>query len=86
MKIKDGFLLKEVAGNFVVVPVGDVSFEAMLTLNETGLLIWKLLEDGAEKDTLVKAILSEYDITEELAEKDVEAFLQKLSNAGILEK
>lgn len=85
MKIKNGLLLKEVAGNFVVVPVGNVSFNAMLTLNETGHLLWKKLEDGAEKEDLVNLLLSEYDITNEIAESDVNAFIEKLEKAGILE-
>ncbi len=85
MKIKNGLLLKEVAGNFVVVPVGNISFNAMLTLNETGYLLWKKLEEGAEKEDLVNLLLSEYDITNEIAESDVTAFIEKLEKAGILE-
>lgn len=85
MRIKDGYLLKEVAGNYVVIPVGDLNFNAMLTLNETGHLIWKMLEEGAEPETIVSAILAEYDTTEEMAKKDVQFFIEKLTKAGILE-
>lgn len=85
MRIKDGYLLKEVAGNYVVIPVGNIDFNAMLSLNETGLLLWKLLEEGADYDKLVSAILSEYDTTEEMAKKDVSLFIEKLQTAGILE-
>ena len=84
MKIKDGYLLKEVAGNYVVVPVGNVSFNGMLSLNETGVLIWKKLEEGCEERDLVEAFLQEYDVTEERAKQDVANFTEKLKQAGIL--
>lgn len=85
MKIKDGYLLKEVAGNNVVIPVGNIDFNAMISLNETGLLLWKMLEKGADHQTLVEGILQEYDTTKEQAEKDVTLFVENLFQAGILE-
>ena len=46
MKIKDGYLHREVAGNIIVVPVGEASmnFNGMINLNETGAFLWKLFE------------------------------------------
>lgn len=84
MKIKEGYLLKEVAGNHVVIPVGNVSFNGMLNLNETGVLIWKKLEEGCEESDLVSAFLAEYDVTEERAKEDISIFVEKLRKAGIL--
>lgn len=84
MKIKEGYLLKEVAGNHVVIPVGNVSFNGMLNLNETGVLIWKKLENGCEESDLVAAFLAEYDVTEERAKEDISIFVEKLRKAGIL--
>ena len=86
MKIKDGFLLKEVAGNFVVVPVGNATFNGMLSLNETGHLIWKRLETGCNEDEIVTAFLAEYDVDPERAKSDVKAFINKLNEAGILDE
>ena len=85
MKIKDGYLLSEVAGNHVVVPVGNVSFNGMLNLNETGVLIWKSLEKGCEESDLVAAFLEEYDVSEERAKKDVAIFVNKLREAGVID-
>ena len=85
MKIKDGYLLSEVAGNHVVVPVGNVSFNGMLNLNETGVLIWKKLEAGCEESDLVAAFLEEYDVSKERAEQDVAIFVNKLREAGIID-
>lgn len=84
MKIKEGYLLKEVAGNHVVIPVGNVSFNGMLNLNETGVLIWKKLEKGCDESDLVAAFLAEYDVTEERAKEDISVFIEKLRKAGIL--
>ena len=86
MKLKDGYLLKEVAGTHVVVPVGNISFNGMLSLNETGVLIWKNLEKGCTKEELTASFLAEYDVSKEIAEKDISLFLEKLSRAGILDE
>ena len=85
MKIKEGYLLSEVAGNHVVIPVGNVSFNGMLNLNETGVLIWKKLEQSCTKDDLVAAFLEEYDVSEERAREDIELFVGKLKEAGVID-
>ncbi len=84
MKIKDGYLLKEVAGNYVVVPVGNVDFDGMISLNQTGVCIWKLLETDTDFDHLLSQFLCEYDIDGETAKADLNAFLTKLRDAGLL--
>lgn len=88
MKIKDGFMLKEIAGTFVVVPKGSalVDFQMMLSLNETGVFLWELLSKGAEKEDLYNAILSEYDVDEDTAKKDVDDFLLRLESKKVIEK
>lgn len=86
MKVKDGFILREVAGNFIVVAVGGAvkNFNAVITLNETGVLLWRALEKGATQDELVKVILDEYDIDKTTAKADVLAFINKLQGASLL--
>ncbi|MBQ9941023.1 MAG: PqqD family protein [Clostridia bacterium] len=88
MKIKSGFILREVAGSTVAVPVGSnsVTFNGMITLSETGVLLWKKLEDGATQDQLISALLEEYDVDVETAGKDVKSFTDNLIRAGILEQ
>ncbi len=88
MKIKEGYLLREVAGSFVVIPVekSAVDFNGMLTLSETGALLWKTLQNGATHDELIKAMLEEYDIDEKTAAEDIDAFVDKLRNSGFLEE
>ncbi len=86
MKIKDGFILREVAGNFIVVAVGNAvkDFNGVITLNEVGAFLWKKLEDGATEEELVDALLSEYEVEKDVAEADVKKFVDKLVGAGLV--
>ena len=86
MKIKEGFILREVAGSYLVVAVGArvKDFNGMVNLNETGAFLWKLLEKGAEKEEMTEALLKEYDVQKEVAAADVNAFTTKLAEAGLL--
>ncbi len=87
MKIKEGFMLKQVCEEYMVVPVGvtSIDFKSVIRLNETGAFLWKLLENGAEKEDMVKDILDEYDVSAEIASADIDAFILKLTDAGIVE-
>jgi hypothetical protein len=87
MKIKDGFMLREIAGTWVVVPLGQrvVEYNGLMILNESGALLWKLLEKGAEMNDLVQALLSEYDVDEATAKADIEEMLGNIRDRGLLE-
>ena len=85
MKIKDGYLLREVAGNSVVVPVGNLDFDGMITLNETGAWIWKNLEEEKSFEELLSAFLEEYEVEQEKAEKDLALFLQTLRESNLID-
>ena len=89
MKIKSGFILRDVGGKTFVVAVGERSreFKSMVTLNETGKFIWQTLEGGATIDGVVDAILSTYECDDrEMVENDVKLFIGKLEMDGILEQ
>ncbi|MBE7056436.1 MAG: PqqD family protein [Ruminococcaceae bacterium] len=88
MKIKDGYVLREVAGNWIVLPLASetVNFSGMLTLNNSGVVLWRLLEQGASKDRLVKALTDEYEVSLEQAASDVDSFINKLINTGCVEE
>ena len=87
MKIKEGFIVRTVAGSNIVLPIGEqtVAFDGIMTINETGMFLWKLLIKGAEREELVKAILDEYEVTEQIASRDVDLFIEKLVGAGLVE-
>ena len=86
MKIKSGFLLREVAGESVVIPLGGTTgnFGGMLRLNETGKLLWALLEKGASREELLSAMLAEYEVEKDVAAADIDGFLQKLRQGSML--
>ena len=84
MKIKDGYLLREIAGNYVVVPVGNVDFDGMISLNDAGVFIWKQLEEETTFESVLSAFLNEYEIDEATAKSDLDAFLKKMRDSGLL--
>ena len=85
MKLKDGFVLRKVGGDNIVVPTGDtLDLNMMVTLNETGRFLWEKLEKGAEAEELVAALLEEYAVEEETARSHVAAFVEKLNGNGFL--
>lgn len=85
MKLKDGFVLREVAGQTIVLPSGDeLDLNMMITLNETGKFLWERLSVGAEEHELTQAILAEYDVDQEMAEAAVKRFVEKLKENGFL--
>lgn len=87
MKIKKGFMVREIAGQWIVVPIGSrvVEFNGIMTLSESGAILWKLLENGSEIDEMVSAILAEYDIDEETARTDVESFVNDIVSRDLTE-
>lgn len=88
MKTKPGFMLRSVGGRNVVVAIGQASleFNGMITLNETGAFIWKMLQTGCSYDELIDAIKKEYDATEEDIKTGVDALLAQMREANLLEE
>lgn len=86
MKLKSGFILREIAGSSIIVPVGDrvKEFNGVINLNDTGVFLWKLLEKGATEQELVEALLNEYEVEKEIAERDVNKLVSKLKEAKLL--
>ena len=86
MKIKDGFVLRQVAGQGVVIATGEASteFSGMVKLNGTGSFIWEKVAEGLDEDAIAKALTAEYDATPEKAASDVAAFVAKMRENGFL--
>jgi len=86
MKIKEGYILRQVAGNSIVIAVGDeaINFNGIITVNGAGTFLWQLLEKDVTRDELVDAMLKEYDIDAETASADIDEFLNNLRKAELL--
>ena len=87
MQINKDFTIQKVGTSYVAVPVGETSktFHGMVRLNETGAFLWKKMtgKDCSEAD-LVEALLGEYDVAREIAERDVHRVVEMLRENGIL--
>ena len=88
MQVKDGYILREVAGNYIVVAVGDeaLDFNGLITTNETGAFLWKKLSEDISEQELINTLINEYEVDEKTAAEDISAFLDKLRNAELLDK
>ena len=86
-KASENMLLREIAGEHLLIPVGEIamSVHGMISLSESGLLLWKKLQQECLETDLVDCILNEYDIDRETAAADVHEFLEKIKNIGIIE-
>ena len=89
MRINENFVLKTIAGEAVVMPVGDAvnKVRGMIKLNPTAEIIWKALEQNTDIDAVIKKVKENCeDIDEATVKEDVTAFIEKLSNLGIIEE
>lgn len=86
MRIKEGFVLREMGDIFAAVPVEGESkqFYGMIQLNDTGAFLWRNMEQECSEEELVAALMEEYDVDEAQAKKDVSAVVSKFREAGIL--
>lgn len=88
MKVKTGYLVREIADCHIVVPIGErvIEFKGIMTLNDTGNFIWKCLSDDISDSQLLQSILAEYEIDEATARTDLDEFLQAARESGVLEE
>lgn len=86
IKRNPDFLLRDVAGTLVIVPVGAAvsAFPGMITVNSTGAYLWELLEQEQTEQSLVQALTHRYEVDADTAGADVAAFLKRLRPTGAL--
>ena len=87
MKIKEGFILREVAGSYVAVAVGERSneFNGMVNLNASGAFLWQPAEKGCGRRDMLQALLDNYEVSEKQAEQDVDKFISIVKENGLVE-
>lgn len=86
MRIKQGFVLREIAGQAMVIATGEASkgFHGMVKLNGTGKEIWQGLMDGLTEEEIVNKMAEKYQIDVVKAAKDTKELLEEMEKAGFL--
>lgn len=86
MKINGEFILREIAGDTILVPVGQTAlkFNGIITLEPVGATIWKGLEAGMDFEGILAKILDTFEVEREQAETDLKEFLAQLEKQGFL--
>lgn len=88
MKIKPGYVLRDFVDldMYLIMGIGGDAYtpNQIMSLNATGAYLWRFLENGAEKQDLMDALLREYDTDAETAERDVDAFLAQLRDKALI--
>ena len=89
MKIKKGFVLREVCGERVIVGEGlsAINFGKLLALNETAAWLWKQAQDMGDFtiEALAEKLCEEYEVEADEAKADVEQMVAEWQNVGVLE-
>lgn len=88
MRRNSEFVLRQVVGKFVVIPLGQAAeaFRGVITLNKTGRFLWDLLETEQTEESLANALIKAYGITEERAAGTVKKFLESVCPIGAIKK
>ncbi len=86
LKVKEGFVLRTVAKQHVVVPTGEdsVNFNGVITLNDSGKALFEMLKEGTDEASLIKKLTDTYDVDPARAKDDVDAFLTTLKEKNVL--
>ena len=87
MKIKKDVVVRCVAGEYMLVPAGEtvLDFNGLFIMTESAKLLWDSICNGLEKEELVSVLVKEYEIDSKTASKDVNEFVEKLYDFGIVE-
>lgn len=86
MKVSNDFILREIAGEYLLVPVGNAAakFNGLITLNETAHTIFQALSEERTVEELTTIVTSEYEVDDDTARADVDEFIQQLRQIGAL--
>ncbi len=87
MKISRGFVLRNVVGENIVLPIGlaTIEFDGMIRLNETGAFLWHLMQQDITREVLAQKLTKEYNVSLNQAARDVDEFISQLEPLGCIE-
>lgn len=86
MELKKKFVLRNIVGETILVPIGQNSeaFNGLIAINELGKFIWENIESSKDEDELLQRILDEYEVDEDVAKADLDEFLGNLKAVDII--
>ncbi len=88
MKIKEGFVLRSIGDNYMVVGEGlaQIDFNKIISLNSTAAFLWKEVQGkDFDAETLKDLLLGKYDVDEATAFRDAGVLIEKWVAAGLVE-
>ena len=87
MQVSKDLILREVAGEYILIPVGKAALKihGMINLTESAVFLWKKLQEDCTEEELVQALLKEYDIDRETAAADVRELIEQMQKIGVME-
>ena len=88
MKAKNGFVLRKVVDEQILMPVGDNigQFNGTVLMNDVSAFVWEKMQEPVTKEELLQAVLSEFEVDEETASRDLDELLEKFAGLGIIEE
>ena len=86
MKLIEGLVVMETAGETIAVPTGAAAekLHGVIRLNETGKLVFEALMKGLDEAEVTKSLTEQYEVDEKTARADVAAIIERLHEAGII--
>lgn len=86
MKINGEFILRQIADETILVPVGQTAlkFNGLITLTPVSSFIWSCLEQDMSREQILEKLLQEYDVDRETAKTDLDEFLTGLRQWNLL--
>lgn len=87
MKVTKTMIMRKIAGEHILIPVGEAATElfGLISLNESGALLWQKLQQECTEKDLVEVMLEEYEVDEETAKAGIRQFLEKMRKENLLE-
>ena len=88
MKAKSGFVLRDVVGEKILMPVGEniTKFRGTVLLNTVSAFVWEKLQEPVSKEELLQALLDKFEVDGETASRDLNKLLETFAELGILEE
>ena len=87
MKARSDYILRNIAGEYMLMPAGEQikNFQGMLLMNELSAFVWEKMQTSVTREELLTEILSVYETDEQTAAADLDALLENLLQLGVIE-